>query len=58
MMWMYIGLAVLLLVTGFVVYKVVAPEKDVVPVAEEVQELVSEADSSLLVSVAKKQGQG
>ncbi len=53
MMWMYIGLAVLLLVTGFVVYKVVAPEKDVVPVAEEVQELVSEADSSLLVSVAK-----
>lgn len=52
-MWMYIGLAVLLLVTGFVVYKVVAPEKDVVSVVEEVQETVSEADSSLLITVAK-----
>ena len=50
---MYIGLAVLLLVTGFVVYKVVAPEKDVVSVVEEVQETVSDADSSLLVTVAK-----
>lgn len=50
---MYIGLSILLLVTGFVVYKVVAPEKDVVSVVEEVQETVSDADSSLLVTVAK-----
>ncbi len=50
---MYIGLAVLLLVTGFVVYKVVAPSKDVTLIIEEKQELLAEADTSLIATVTK-----
>lgn len=50
---MYIGLAVLLLVTGLVIYKVVAPANDAVPVVEEIQEVLPEADAALVVTVTK-----
>lgn len=50
---MYIGLAVLLLITGVVVYKMVAPSSEPVPVVEEVQELLPEADASLVVTVTE-----
>lgn len=53
MTFMYIGLAVLLLVTGLVIYKVVAPANDAVPVVEEVQEVLPEADAALVVTVTK-----
>lgn len=53
MMWIYIGLAILLLVTGLVVYKVLAPSNAVIPVVEEQQELLTEADTSLIVTVSK-----
>ena len=50
---MYIGLVVLLLITGVVLYKIVAPSKDVVPVVEEVQELLPDADAKLVVTVSR-----
>lgn len=54
MTFIYVGLAVLVLITIGVVYKVVSPSKDVVPVKEEAQqELLPEADTTLVISVAK-----
>jgi len=52
MMYLYIGLAVLLIITGVVVYKAVAPSSDPVVVEEELTELLPVADSSIVVSAA------
>lgn len=50
---LYGGLAVLLLITGIIVYRAVAPAPDPVPVEEEeITELLPEADPSLVVAVA------
>ena len=55
MMFVYIGLAVLLIVTGVVVYKAVAPSKE--PVVEQTQEeqdlTLPQVDSSVAVSLEK-----
>lgn len=51
---MYAGLAVLVLITIGVVYKVLAPSKEITPVKEEAQqELLPDADASLVVSATK-----
>ncbi len=53
MKWLYIGLAVLLLLTGFVVYRVLAPSKEAAPVAEEeITTQLPQADASIGVSIA------
>lgn len=52
MMFLYVGLAVLLLLTGVVVYKAVAPSSEPLPAEEEVTELLPEADPSIVVDVA------
>lgn len=53
MKWLYGGLAALLLVTVFVVYRVLAPANEPAPVAEEeITELLPEADASIGVTIA------
>lgn len=52
MMYLYIGLAVLLLITGVVVYRVVAPSNEPAPVEEEITELLPTADASIVVGAA------
>lgn len=52
MTFLYVGLAVLLSITGFVIYKAVAPAPDSAPVEEEVVETLPEADPSIVVSAA------
>ncbi len=49
---LYGGLAVLLLVTGFLVYRAVLPSNEPEVVEEEVTELLPEADPSIVVDVA------
>lgn len=49
MTYLYIGLAVLLIVTGVVVYKAVAPSNESAPVEEEVMEVLPTADASIVV---------
>lgn len=52
MMYLYIGLAVLLVVTGVVVYRAVAPSNEPVPVEEEITELLPIADLSIVVNAS------
>lgn len=53
MKFVYGGLALLLIVTGLVVYKAVAPAPDVAPVEEEeITELLPAADSAIVVGAA------
>lgn len=52
MKFLFGGLAVLLLITGVVVYKAVAPAADIAPVEEEITELVPDADPSIVVGAA------
>lgn len=50
---LYAGIAVLLLITGFVVYRAVAPAKDATPAREEdVVSTLPQADASIGVSLA------
>lgn len=50
--YVYIGLTVLLVLTGFVVYKAVAPAPEAPPVEEEEIISLPEADPSIVVSAA------
>ena len=50
--FIYAGLALLLVITGFVVYKALAPSKEPIPVEEEEVELLPQADPSIVVSAA------
>jgi len=52
MKFLFGGLALLLVVTGLIVYKAVAPAEDVVPVEEEITELVPAADPAIVVGAA------
>jgi len=53
MTWLYIGLAVLVLITGVVVYKAVFGQSAVVPVEEEeIVEVLPPVDESVVVEVA------
>ena len=54
MMMIYVGLAVLLGVTGFIVYKAVAPAKDSAPVeTEDIDLTIPTVDSSVAVTLDK-----
>jgi len=54
MIWIYIGLVILAVITGWVVYRVVSPAKPVTEVVEEeVEPTPPPADSSLVVSLTK-----
>lgn len=46
---LYGGLALLLLVTGLIVYRAVAPSDEPAPIEEEITELLPQADSSIVV---------
>lgn len=50
--YLYIGLAVLLGLTGFVVYKTLAPSAEPTPVEEEEIVSIPQADSSIVVSAS------
>lgn len=53
MKWLYGGLAVLLIVTGTVVYRALAPSSEPVPAQEEeITEVLPQADASILVNLA------
>lgn len=49
---LYGGLALLLFITGIVVYRAVAPSEEPVPVEEEITELLPAADTSIVVGAA------
>lgn len=51
-MFLYVGLAVLLLVTGVVVYKALAPSSEPAPIEEEITEVLPEADPTIVVTAA------
>jgi hypothetical protein len=54
MMWLYVGLAALLLITGVVVYKAVfAPKAPVAEIEEEMIESLPQADASIDVSITR-----
>lgn len=52
MKFLYGGLALLLVITGLIVYKAVAPAEDVAPVEEEITELLPAADPTIVVNAA------
>ncbi len=53
MKWLYGGLIVLLIATGTVVYRVLAPSSEPVPAQEEeITEVLPQADASILVNLA------
>lgn len=52
MMFLYVGLAVLLIATGVIVYKAIAPSNEPAPAEEEITELLPAADTSIVVGAA------
>lgn len=51
MKFLYAGLAVLILVTGFIVYKTLAPSNEPIAEVEDITEVLPEADPSIIVDL-------
>lgn len=52
MKFLFGGLALLLIVTGFLVYKTLAPAEDIAPVEEDITEFLPAADPTIMVGAA------